>query len=189
MLKERTAVRLDEETRVKLERFVKQHGTTLSDIVREAINEYLKEKELTWAKIDYEIVPFIQAKFVEKGFRLVDVIKPAAGVERLLAKRLPVVLCFEYDSKRLDVKITFEQVKGGYMINVEIPLVYTVQLENYVETSQGTTIRGYVDKIRDKVFEALLTDAVDELVEYFSLGKIEARERSVRLRHELKCNR
>jgi len=189
MLKERTAVRLDEETRVKLERFIKQRKTTLSDVIREAINEYLKEKELTWAKIDYEIVPFIYSKFLEKGFKLIDVIKPSASVEKLIAKKLPIVLCFEYNSQRVDVKLTFEELNDKHAVTLEIPLIYTVQYDDYIETSQGSIIHGYIDKIHSDTFEALLVDAINELIEYFNTGKIEAREKLAKKRYELQYKR
>src|SRR6056297_1988763 len=125
-LSERTSIRLEENTRKKIEEFIFKHPeTNLSDLIREALKEYLLNNEFTWAQVNHEIIPFIREKFEDKGFEVVGILKPEVHIETIINKAIPIMICLEYQQKRLDLRITINEMEEDYEIAIRNDLGFS----------------------------------------------------------------
>jgi len=160
MIKDRVAVRLDEKTRQKLESFIKRKGMNVSEVIREAVNDYLRVQEISWAKIDYEVIPIIISSFKEFGFELIEVIKPDTDISRVIGKKIPIILCFEKADIRIDVKLYIEESNGKYILEIEFPNNQIVETGDITLSTGNITYMGLLTQFSEEKFKPYLEDTL-----------------------------
>jgi len=174
-LKERTSIRLGEKTKKKIEEFIYKHPeTNLSDLIREALKEYLLNSEFTWAQINHEIIPFVREKFEEKGFTVVGILKPEVHLETLINKSIPIMICLEYQGKRLDLRITIIEKDQDYEIAIRNDIAFSAQTETVLLNYTGSTTRIRYEHMRAKNTHQLLNATIDNIRELLEKGQIES---------------
>ena len=174
-LSERTSIRLEENTRKKIEEFIFKHPeTNLSDLIREALKEYLLNNEFTWAQVNHEIIPFIREKFEDKGFEVVGILKPEVHIETIINKAIPIMICLEYQQKRLDLRITISEMEEDYEIAIRNDLGFSTQTDSVLLDYSGSTTRIRYGHMRAKNTAMLLEATIDNIKEILEKGKVES---------------
>lgn len=174
-LNERTSIRLEENTRKKIEEFIFKHPeTNLSDLIREALKEYLLNNEFTWAQVNHEIIPFIREKFEDKGFEVVGILKPEVHIETIINKAIPIMICLEYQEKRLDLRITISETEEDYEIAIRNDLGFSTQTDSVLLDYTGSTIRIRYSHMRAKNTTMLLDATIDNIKEILEKGQVES---------------
>ena len=186
-LKERTAFRLDEETREMIEVFLKEHpDLKMSRVMRDALKDYLSDKAITWAKLNYDIIPFVKEKFEKRDFKVIGVVKPDMTIEKIVQKEIPIVLCVERKNHRQDVKLVISKAdkSDDYLIKIAALDKFTLKGDDYFLTI-GIETFFPLKELYSKNALKQIDEIIDDMVEVMETGHIKHVEESWKNHHKI----
>ena len=186
-LKERTAFRLDKETRDMIEVFLKEHpDLKMSKVMRDALKDYLSDKAITWAKVNYDIIPFVKEKFEKHDFKVIGIVKPDMTIEETIQKEIPIVLCVERKNHRQDVKLVISKAdkSDDYLIRLANLDKFTLKSDDYFLTV-GIETFFLLSKLYSENVSKQIDGMIDDMIEVMETGHIKHVEESWKSHHKI----
>ncbi len=186
-LKERTAFRLDKETKEMIDMFLKEHPhLKMSMIMRDALKDYLSNKAMTWAKVNYDIIPFIKEKFEKQDFKVIGIVKPDMAIEKTIQKEIPILFCMERKEHRFDMKLVISRTdkNNDYLIRLAALDKLMLKGEDYFLTV-GIETFFLLSEFSNENISEQIDKIIDDIVEVVETGHIKHIEKDWKSRHKI----
>jgi len=112
-------IRLDEATENELKTYAKLHNSTITEIMRNAIKEYLERSELSWEDINHKVIPFVLSFL--NDFEIIGTITPdTIPLNVIASEMIPVIISTKKNNKRITFGITFESIEDDILVRISV---------------------------------------------------------------------